>query len=233
MGVIVGFLWLSEHLGNLSKSFTSSEAIGRATGAYTKLNDLFSALERGVPKRVESLAFENQSRRQELDALLMESRESSEQEEVRIRSDQAAVEQQHQARLEKIRKKTLDARMQLTQEFMPRVGEKHRALKIFWEQTHQASAEWSDPIWRDWQADPSPEFAARLGKLVLADSSLAKELPELNLKFELPALVPFASGRFLLFEAKGNARSDVEAVQSLMLRVLANVPPRQIAVHLD
>jgi hypothetical protein len=108
------------------------------------------------------------------------------------------------------------------------VADKHRAVQAFWEQTHQASAEWSDPVWRNWQPDPSPEFAARVGKLVLEDSDLAKGLPELNLKFELPGLMPFASGRFLLFEPKEDARPCIEAIQSLMLRALANVPPGKL-----
>jgi hypothetical protein len=224
--VFSGVAWFALQADSWFKGFP--EALRHAGAAYATLQNIVVSLEMDLPKRLEQMEFEKTSKLEEIERLLMESTESYEQEELRIRSDQAAVEQQHQARLEKIRKGTLDARTQLTREFMPRVGEKHRALKIFWEQTHQASAEWSEPIWRNWQPDPSPEFAARMGKLVLEDGVLAKELPELNLKFELPALVPFASGRFLLFESKGNARPYVEAIQSVMLRALANVPPGKL-----
>lgn len=204
------------------------QAKRRVAAAYAKMSEYVSAIENGTPKRVEKLEFEKRSKLGELDRLLTENKESCEQVETRIRSDQVAAEQQHQARLDKMRTVARNAKVQLTQEFIPRVAEKHRAVREFWEQTHQASAEWSDPIWRNWQPDPSPEFAARLGKLVMEDSILAEAMPELNLKFELPGLMPFASGRFLLFEAKGNARPCVEAIQSLMLRALANVPPGKL-----
>jgi hypothetical protein len=195
---------------------------------FLKLNEFANAIEKGTPKRVEKIEFEKKSKLGELDRSLAEARESFEQAEARIRSDQVAVEQQHQARLDKIKVVTHNAKTQLTQEFLPRVAEQRRAVKTFWEQTHQASAEWADPVWRNWQPDPSPEFAARLGKLVLEDSALSEELPELTLKFELPGLMPFNNGRFLLLEAKGNARTYIEAIQSLMLRALANVPPGKL-----
>lgn len=200
----------------------------RVVASYVRLSNYVSAIETGAQKRVEKLEFAKKAKLEEMDRSLTENTQSFEQAAARIRSDQVAAEQQHQARLEKIKTTARNAKMQRTQEFLPRVADKHRAVHIFWEQTHQASAEWSDPIWRNWQPDPSPEFAARVGKLVLEDSALAEEFPELNLEFELPGLMPFASGRFLLFEAEGNPRLYVDAIQSLMLRALANVPPGKL-----
>ena len=219
---------LATHKEHVSDLFEYPNAKRQAVAAYAKLGEYVNAIERGTQKRVEKLEFEKKSKLEELDRLRSESRESFDRAEARIRSDQGAVEQQHQARLDKAKKVAHDAKIQLTQEFLLRVADKHRAVQAFWEQTHQASAEWSDPVWRNWQPDPSPEFAARVGKLVLEDSDLAKELPELNLKFELPGLMPFASGRFLLFEPKEDARPCIEAIQSLMLRALANVPPGKL-----
>lgn len=204
------------------------EARRGIASAVKTFGEQLRAMEKAVPKRIDKIEFEKKSKMSESDRLLAEAKESFDRAATRIRSDQAAIEQQHQVRLENDRNAAEKVKSALSEEFMPRVAERHRAIKEFWRVSHQASAEWSDPIWRNWQPDPSPEFAARLGKLVLEDMALAEAFPELNLKFELPGLMPFASGRFLLFEAKGNARPYVEAIQSLMLRALANVPPGKL-----
>jgi hypothetical protein len=92
---------------------------------------------------------------------------------------------------------------------------------------------WTDPAWQQWSPVESPAFSACLGTLKPPHVEvLGPQFPQSLFELKIPALVPFADGaegRCLLQKATGsNKEHCVGAVQSLMLRLLANVPPGKI-----
>jgi len=109
---------------------------------------------------------------------------------------------------------------------IPAVKTLHRDFDAFWRQSAFAAADWISPSWMDWSPDPSPGFAARIGTLTAKTDDLRRYFPSINWNFHIPALIPFASGRCLLLETQGLAKGcAAEAMQSVMLRMLANTPP--------
>jgi ribosomal protein L7/L12 len=102
----------------------------------------------------------------------------------------------------------------------------HTDVNQLWEDSRYAAKEWDSSEWKDWSPDPSPEFAARIGTLTISADDLQTQLARVDFNFRLPALIPFAEGRCLLFNAKGEAKdAAAEAMQSAAIRALANTPP--------
>ena len=102
----------------------------------------------------------------------------------------------------------------------------HMDVNQLWEDSRYAAKEWDSSEWKDWSPDPSPEFAARIGTLTISADDLQTQLARVDFNFRLPALIPFAEGRCLLFNAKGEAKdAAAEAMQSAAIRALANTPP--------
>jgi energy-coupling factor transporter ATP-binding protein EcfA2 len=84
------------------------------------------------------------------------------------------------------------------------------------------AASWLDPPWRAWKlpADSTASWRTRLGRLF--------EKGQWD-QLAFPALLPIIGGRGVLFEAQGAAKdSVVRASQSLLLRLLATIPPGKL-----
>lgn len=95
-----------------------------------------------------------------------------------------------------------------------------------WKDSGSSAMEWSSPGWNDWEPDPSPGFAGRIGKLVIEPNDLKERLPSIDFDFELPALIPFNEERCLLLEGAGETKEmGARALQSALIRALANTPP--------
>jgi hypothetical protein len=102
----------------------------------------------------------------------------------------------------------------------------HREENQLWAASSYAGADWDSQNWESWAPDPSPEFAARMGTLTCGAEDLESRLPGLDLGFRLPALIPFAEGRCLLFNSTPRtSAAAMAAMQSVVIRVLANTPP--------
>ncbi len=111
----------------------------------------------------------------------------------------------------------------------PKAAQFYVEFSSFTSRSQYAGAKWDDPVWNTWAPDPSPGFAAQIGQLVLDTRFLKAHLPRLNLDFRLPALVPFTDNRCLLLKAEGvNKDAATKAMQSVMLRMLANTPPGKL-----
>jgi S-DNA-T family DNA segregation ATPase FtsK/SpoIIIE len=79
---------------------------------------------------------------------------------------------------------------------------------------------WSDPAWNSWTPGALASPVPRLGTW---HASLRQE------KFSSPALFPFPGERSLIFEATGSAKATVvQAIQSVLLQLLATVPPGKL-----
>lgn len=74
----------------------------------------------------------------------------------------------------------------------------HNEVRLFWQLCALAGSGWEDDSWQSWCPDESPEFAARIGRFVVDTRDLEERFPGLNLRFELPALIPFAEGKCLM-----------------------------------
>jgi DNA segregation ATPase FtsK/SpoIIIE, S-DNA-T family len=85
---------------------------------------------------------------------------------------------------------------------------------------------WDSKEWEKWQADVSPEFAARIGIFTIATQDLQENLPSIDWDFRIPALVPFSYNCGFLIEAGGSQKGlAIKALQSMSLRALAMTPP--------
>ncbi len=114
----------------------------------------------------------------------------------------------------------------LAKEYSAIVAALRQEVEGFWQLTAYASTEWDASKWKDWSPDSSPEFAARIGTLVISADDLQSKIPGVDLNFKLPALIPFSEGRCLLLNATGAAKdAAAEALQSVAIRALANTPP--------
>ena len=95
--------------------------------------------------------------------------------------------------------------------------------------TSFAGASWSDARWQDWMPSNTAEFGAAFGRIESNTNLIAGAFPTLPLPFEMPALLPFSEGRGLLLLAHGVHREHaVNAVQSLLARLLATIPPGKL-----
>lgn len=111
----------------------------------------------------------------------------------------------------------------------PQVAALQQDVTSFVADCGYSGAEWTAHSWRDWSPAGSSAFAARFGLVIADPTDLSQHLPSLNLKFTLPALVPFPEGRCLLLKASGTEKDHaVNAVQSLLTRLLATIPPGKL-----
>lgn len=102
----------------------------------------------------------------------------------------------------------------------------HAEEKQLWDDSSFAAKDWDSADWDQWSPDASPEFAARIGTLTISADDLHSKLPDISFDFRLPALLPFAEGRCLLFNATGSAKDAVAGtMQSILVRALASTPP--------
>jgi S-DNA-T family DNA segregation ATPase FtsK/SpoIIIE len=114
----------------------------------------------------------------------------------------------------------------ITQTMAALAKELHEEEAQLWAASSYAGADWESQLWESWTPDPSPEFAARMGTLTFEAADLGSRLPGVDLRFRLPALIPFSDGRCLLFNcAPRTFAAATTAMQSVVIRVLANTPP--------
>lgn len=113
----------------------------------------------------------------------------------------------------------------LNETLRPHVAGLQQDIQSLCADTKFAGAEWTSSLWQTWSPSSSPTFSARFGILKAETADLARHLPSLDLRFHIPALVPFRDSRCLLFEATGNDKDKAaQAVQSVITRLLATIP---------
>ena len=118
---------------------------------------------------------------------------------------------------------------QLEHTLLRQLGEHRTQCLRLAQKSGLAGADWSDPLWAGWRPSQSPDFGARFGSLESATSDLARVFPSLPLPVSLPALMPFTDGRGLYLEAGASHRAAAAgAVQSLLSRLFATVPPGKV-----
>jgi S-DNA-T family DNA segregation ATPase FtsK/SpoIIIE len=101
------------------------------------------------------------------------------------------------------------------------------------QQSSRLFPEWTDPSWRDWSPSAAVPPAILLGEHYIRLDQIPGGLSrherlqfEGPTSFSLPALVPFPQSCSLLIQASDEGRSHaVEALQAVMFRLLAAIPP--------
>lgn len=117
--------------------------------------------------------------------------------------------------------------------FVQRVDVLKKRFSDFYLETGFVGRNWTDGTWSQWVPATSPAFSACLGTLKTFGIKMLKpHFDDSLLDFSIPALVPFADGtegKCLLLKATGSIKDEcIGAAQSLMLRLLANVPPGKV-----
>ena len=92
-----------------------------------------------------------------------------------------------------------------------------------------AGAYWDDSGWQSWKPALSSAFVASFGTLMPETGDLGAVFPNLNLTFPVPALIPFNDGKCLLLNTSGGKTTQAaQCLQSVMLRLLATIPPGKV-----
>ncbi|MCU1263951.1 MAG: segregation ATPase, FtsK/SpoIIIE family [Acidobacteria bacterium] len=117
--------------------------------------------------------------------------------------------------------------------FTQKVEGLKKRFSTFYVETGFVGGNWNDQAWSQWVPATSPAFSACLGTLKSPPiETLKSHFEKSLLDFSIPALVPFADGlegKCLLQKATGPLKEVcIRAAQSLMLRLLANVPPGKV-----
>lgn len=117
---------------------------------------------------------------------------------------------------------------ELRRVYAPRVNAARRLCAEFITQTGFAAAQWDDS-WSRWRHASEAALAVSFGTMSTGSYDLTPIYDSPDLEFSIPALTSFTDGRCLLFEATGEAKKKaIEALQAVMLRLLATVPPGKL-----
>jgi ribosomal protein L7/L12 len=111
----------------------------------------------------------------------------------------AIAEQEHSAAVDAERESYCKALDDVRARFSPIVSQLQNEFRSFTLLCMSAGSDWHDSSWQTWYPDESPEFAARIGRVVVDADDLRGRFPDVDFRFELPALVPFATGKCLMF----------------------------------
>ncbi len=93
----------------------------------------------------------------------------------------------------------------------------HHDLRVFQSELPPATAAWEDDRWMDWQPPERPQRWLRYGSLVR---------PEFG-DVAFPAVLPFPADQGLSIDGGAHRDEAVAAVQAIVLRLLATIPPGQ------
>jgi len=120
----------------------------------------------------------------------------------------------------------------LKQESIPLIQRLKADCSSLFERASFSAMSWDAEAWNNWQPANVPFFAACMARLGIGPIKTAPTHDDLDIRFEVPAVIPFATGkdgRCLLFKCAGAAKEKAaRSVQSLITRLLATVPPAKV-----
>ena len=137
------------------------------------------------------------------------------------------VQEAYQQAISEYKQRLHQADIQYKQTLHRAKSEYDAALKRVMEQASMEypianAAPWNAPFWQSWQPQNQAETAefVRIGELVI---------PETFDTLTMPAFVPAIGHHSLLFKVSGSARKNaISAIQSVLLRLLAAIPPGKL-----
>jgi hypothetical protein len=117
---------------------------------------------------------------------------------------------------------------QLNRSWQGQAADFEREIASLWPDAKFSCAEWSVAEWDRWRPSLVSAFAARFARLTAETTDLGSHLTS-NLNFSIPALAPFPEGPCLLLNATGAAKDGAaHAIQSVLARLLATIPPAKL-----
>lgn len=132
----------------------------------------------------------------------------------------ATIEQKYQQQLKEWQVRQTEANRQLEQSLANEIAELLVASTAFISEAGICGMSWNASAWEEWQPDERLNTVVRLGVI---SNGLRKELPT------IPAFIACPGEENLLFKAAGAGKDiAVAAIQSLMLRLLATLPPSKV-----
>jgi hypothetical protein len=112
--------------------------------------------------------------------------------------------------------------------FDAQMDEAHHLYDKFMFETGFTGADWNDE-WKQWSPAVCPSLCLRLGRLSTGRINVSPLCETGDVGFSLPAITSFLDGRSLLFRYSADTKKQVaQALQSVMLRMLATIPPGKI-----
>jgi len=113
--------------------------------------------------------------------------------------------------------------------FAAKAKQAREQCALFRKETSYVGTHWNDSTWKEWEPAISPAFVASFGTLTPDTEDLKAIFPTLDLAFPVPALIPFAAGKCLLLKISGEVSAQAaQCLQSVMLRLLATIPPGKV-----
>lgn len=117
---------------------------------------------------------------------------------------------------------------QLDRSWQGQAADLEHEIDSLWADAKFSCAEWNAGDWDRWSPSSTSAFAARFATLTAETADLTRHLTS-HLSFVIPALAPFPEGRGLLLKASGAAKDGAaQAIQGLLARLLATVPPAKL-----
>jgi hypothetical protein len=96
-------------------------------------------------------------------------------------------------------------------------------------QTGYSGLPWNNSEWFQWSPPSNAALAVSFGSISTGSYDMRPAIETPNLEFVLPSIISFESGRCFIFKATGEAKKRaIEALQSMMLRLLATTPPGKL-----
>jgi hypothetical protein len=141
-------------------------------------------------------------------------------------SKQIGIQQCQQAREERQREEAA-----LVARFSPLALGLRDEAAVFGPSTGFIGAAWDTPRWSEWTPAKAAAPALRFGTLTFQDPQVATLLKPVadSLSFVLPSLVSLHNGRGVLFSTSVAGRARViGAIQSMVTRLLATIPPGRL-----
>jgi hypothetical protein len=163
-----------------------------------------------------------------LDRFMYQAREAHRQAVAGENLFQSNAQRQNQQALAVAEERHRQELAELRRVYAPRIKAARRMCVEFIAQTGFAAARWDDS-WSGWRPASHAALAVSFGMIGTGGYDLTPVHDSQDLEFSIPALVSFTDGRCLLFEATGEAKKRaIEALQAVMLRLLATIPPGKL-----
>lgn len=117
--------------------------------------------------------------------------------------------------------------------FIPMIDAAEQDCADFIAEAGFAGLAWDKSAWEQWAPAASPSIGASFGMLSTQSVDVWPLCEPRHLKFSLPAITSFLESRSLLFQAPVDAKEQViQAMQSILLRLLAATPPGKLRLTL-
>ncbi len=203
-----------------------NEIISDRDGTLTEADDAFHRREANLVARRESMLRDSNEK---YPGLLAERR-------TRFERESADAQSRYDRSLKESRQRHESEWATLEQDYRSGMQQVYAVLAEMTAESEKYFPDWDGPGWQAWTPPDIPPPAIRFGDTTIrldqirgGISSDARLQPPGPTELSLPALLPFPHNASLLIQAAGEGRAAaVQVLQSVMLRMLATIPPGKL-----